>query len=143
MKGIKLNKRAQGFTLIELMIVVAIIGILAAIALPAYQDYTKKSRFSEVTTAVGALRTAVTVCAQAGGTACATPGGDGIPADITVATKNLSSLKLTGTNAAPVITGIGTAEAGGWTYTLTGTNNAGVITWVASGDCLAAGACKQ
>lgn len=143
MKGMKHN--TKGFTLIELMIVVAIIGILAAIALPAYQNYTKNSRFSEVTTAAGALRTAVTVCAQTGGTACATPASNGIPADITTPTTNLASLKLTGTNAAPVITGTGTTEAGGYTYILTGTNNAGVITWAvdSTSTCIAAGACKQ
>lgn len=50
----------KGFTLIELMIVVAIIGILAAIALPAYQDYTARSQMSEALSLAGGARTAVT-----------------------------------------------------------------------------------
>lgn len=60
---------AAGFTLIELMIIVAIISILAAIALPAYQDYTVRAKLTEVVLALGACRTSITEVYQSGGTA--------------------------------------------------------------------------
>jgi type IV pilus assembly protein PilA len=59
-----MKKIQQGFTLIELMIVVAIIGILAAIALPAYQDYTIRAKMSEVVLAASSCRTTVTEIVQ-------------------------------------------------------------------------------
>ncbi|MND67787.1 Fimbrial protein precursor [compost metagenome] len=57
-------KKQSGFTLIELMIVVAIVAILAAIALPAYQTYTLRAKFSEVIAAAGPAKTAIEVCLQ-------------------------------------------------------------------------------
>lgn len=67
----------KGFTLIELMIVVAIIGILAAVALPAYQDYTARAKVSEVVLAASQCRTAITEASQTGFAGDATANGFG------------------------------------------------------------------
>lgn len=73
----------QGFTLIELMIVVAIIGILAAVALPAYQDYTVRAKVSEIVLAASACRTTVTEVYQSGNTG---PGAGNWGCDTSAAT---------------------------------------------------------
>lgn len=59
-----MKKIQQGFTLIELMIVVAIIGILAAVALPAYNNYTTKARYAEIVMAISPIKTALATCVQ-------------------------------------------------------------------------------
>jgi len=96
-------RKQQGFTLIELMIVVAIIGILAAIALPAYQDYVKRSKLSANLAAANPYKTAVAVCAQEEGalTNC-TAGNNGVPdasGVITVGANGVITVDQTTSNA--------------------------------------------
>ena len=88
------RKQQQGFTLIELMIVVAILGILAAIAIPAYQDYTTRARVSEGLQMAAAAKTAVAEFEQANGAYPTSNAAAGLPAAIT--TKYVSDIQVAG-----------------------------------------------
>jgi type IV pilus assembly protein PilA len=124
----------QGFTLIELMIVVAIIGILAAVALPAYQDYTVRAKTSEVVLAASGGKTAIAEAYQSLGHMPAVNSA-GINSQLSpyVATVLYTT---TATNVG-VITATASAKEpkiSGSTIVLTGTaDGAGVVTWVCTG----------
>lgn len=135
---------SQGFTLIELMIVVAIVAILAAIALPAYQTYTKKAKFTEVIAATGPVKTAIDICVQTGGPDCAAAGNNAAAGS----TAYVDSVAVTDTNGGTpwVITATGTPEVNSRTFVLEGTDDGGRVTWEANpssnvGGCVAANLC--
>jgi type IV pilus assembly protein PilA len=139
-KAKKANKE-KGFTLIELMIVVAIIGILAAIAIPAYTDYSNKATFSEAVLLTSKLKTEVALAMQVNGPADLTPldgGWKNIPADITATATDHGVAVLDG-----VIT-ITWKDDGtvldGKTVTLipSGVSN---TKWTLGGTCVASGYC--
>ena len=141
----KLVRAQQGFTLIELMIVVAIIGILAAVALPAYQTYTKKAKFSEVVLATASAKIAVEICAQDQNAMTLCIGGSqNVPANIATSSGNILSVATTntGTNTGVITaTAISSNGLAGETYVLTGTLANGKVTWAKTGTCVTAQIC--
>ena len=130
-------KKTQGFSLIELMIVVAIVGILSAIAIPSYQNYTKRARFAEVIAATVPFKTAVSLALQQGMPLSELSNNNhGIPPEPN-ATKNLATLRVE--NGA--ITATATNIAGANTYILQ--PNVDGSEWEVSGTCVQAGLCES
>lgn len=127
-----MKKQQSGFTLIELMIVVAIIGILAAVALPAYQDYTIRSKVSEGLALAAAAKAAVAETNASVGSLPITNALAGLPASGTITGNAVTSV---GVGASGVITITynatlgGTPSMNGQTVVLTPTVGAGSVTW--------------
>jgi type IV pilus assembly protein PilA len=131
-----MKKYYCGFSLIELMIVVAIIGILSVIAMPSYQTYTKRARFAEVIAATQPFKLAVSIALQTGANASDLKSGvHGIPTT-PQSTVNLASISVKN----GIITATGTRIVDNKTYILkpdTEGNN-----WSVDGTCLNTGLCE-
>ena len=142
-----MNTMQKGFTLIELMIVIAIIGILAAIAIPSYQNYIKKAAYSEIPLAMSSIRTAIDTCygIEKSLAACDTAAsiGETLPTGLTG--KALNKIEMTATTA--VVTATPNAYKGivaGDTCVLTPAADASDrLIWTYSGECLTKGFVKN
>lgn len=131
----QMKKAQQGFTLIELMIVVAIIGILAAIAIPAYQDYTIRAQVSEGYSLAGAARTAVAETAAESGTFPGSNADAGISPAASITGNYVTSVTVDTGGVITVVFGSGAhTNIDGSNLTLTPTDQGGSISWACAGS---------
>jgi type IV pilus assembly protein PilA len=129
-----MKKLQQGFTLIELMIVIAILGILMAIAIPAYQDYAVRAKVSEGINLAGAAKLAVAETFSSTGSLPTSNVSAGLPTNTSINGKYVTSVTVASPGVVNVLYSNGEPKINNKTLTLSPITSAGSVSWICKGN---------